>query len=144
MNLIYTDATPEDAKAVLRQEDSAEVRLWGVTDEEALLSSIQSGLSFAAREPSGDLVAVFGFSQTDAQVHPWLLSTPLVERHGKEAVRLARDLMEETRAATDKLVCNWVGKSAYRNRAFLRAVGFTILHTPGSPFDFFYLPPHVS
>lgn len=145
MTLTYLPSTVEDAEGLtLRAEDAAEVALWGEQPGPALVRSIRNSLgAHTVRDSEGQVVAIFGFSETEDALHPWLLSSPLVHRHGREALRVGRDLLDEMRWS-DKLICNWVGKDARRNRAFVKALGFRIVPTPGSPFDFFFLPNHVS
>lgn len=142
MSLTYRQSTLEDAHAlVLRQEDAEEVALWGVDPLEALQESIRdsSHLCLTALDREGRVVAILGVSSAPSLLHPWLLSSELVEQHPIEAVRMARRVAGYLKDY-DQLVCNWVSKAAHKNRAFIVAAGYAILPTPGSPFDLFYLP----
>lgn len=144
MTLTYTPATPADVdELVMRPEDSAEIELWGVEQATAVVESIEdSRQAVTVRDSAGRVVCIYGYSSPTALVHPWMLSSALVAEHPHAALRMGR-WMVDFFANSDKLVCNWVGKEAHRNRAFITALGFVIVPTPGSPFDFFFLPKNV-
>lgn len=144
MSLTYAPSTPDDAyEMVLRAEDAAEVALWGVGPALSLAESISGSTSaHTARDAEGRVVSIFGLARGDGVIHPWMLSSDLVEAHPVTAIRMGRELVKLLHEA-QPLACNWVGKEAHRNRAFIKSLGFVIVPTPGSPFDFFFLPKDV-
>jgi hypothetical protein len=145
MNLSCSPAQPEDALAIrLREEDEHEVSLYGLEDPAAALAaSIDPASSVAVRDPSGALVAIGGVTQPGPnELSPWLLCSALVGLHRREAWSLAKTAVAllQSRANEGFLVHNHIAKDSVQARRFIQRLGFRIVQTPDSPFDFFYLP----
>lgn len=134
-------ARPEDAfELQLREEDSKEVSNgW----REGLAVAILTGEGVAYRDELGTLVALFGVTAFEQEVSPWLLCSPIVQRHQATVWRRAKHLVKQLKqTAAGRLVFNYIPKDSHRNRAFVLALGFRILPSPRDGFDLFYLP-HV-
>ncbi|NCT81910.1 MAG: hypothetical protein GXC94_02090 [Comamonadaceae bacterium] len=131
----------------LRQEDLEELRLYPNSDpERQLLQSIElSAEATTVLDKDGNVITVVGIAEDPSgeRAYPWMLSSALIEKHAKDAVRAGLSLVAAWRLGyPDKLLCNYIGKTSLRNRAFIQRLGFRIVPAPSGDFDFFYLP-HV-
>lgn len=139
---------PEDAREiVLREADANELSLLcGNADAISLLAScIDPQCSMTARDSEGRIVAIWGITSTDKTLSPWLLCSDLIENHKGTVWRLAKHALQTLQGAANRgwLVYNYMAKENRQAREFVQALGFVVLPTPASPFDFFYLPAHV-
>lgn len=130
----------------MRPCDLTEVMLWapGVAPHDALCLSIQGSTKAWTLMDGAEVVAVYGYSVGGGVVHPWLISSEAIARHGRVVMRTARGLLEGLqRDYPGLLVCNYVHTHNGPAKAFLRALGFCITQSPGAApeFDFFFLPP---
>lgn len=123
----------------LREEDAAEVALYGMTPEEGIRSSILDSRMAVAAFDGPELVAFYGYSIRDHTVIPWMLSSDAVGRHGKTAIRVGRALVKSIRSI-GLPVHNWIGKTSHRNRGFVKRLGFRIVPDEHPLFDTFHLP----
>jgi hypothetical protein len=145
MTLSCSPATVEDAFAIrLRKEDEHEVSLYGVAEPRAVIAlGIDPATSVAVRGPSGDLAAIGGVVQVGPnELSPWLLCSDLIGQHPRAAWALARRAAASLQAKANEgcLVYNHIAKDSVQARRFIQRLGFRIVPTPASPFDFFYLP----
>jgi hypothetical protein len=132
-------AKPEDAFELnLRDEDAREVSPgW----REALAITIAAEEAVAYRDREGNLLALYGLCVFSNEASPWLLCSPLVERHKATVWRRAKRLMRALQAHRgDRLIYNFIPKDSHGNRRFVQALGFRILPSPRDGFDLFYLP----
>lgn len=134
-------AVLEDANELqLRPEDAAAVSgRW--RENVALSISRDGGVAFRDRE--GNLIALYGISYFGPTASPWLLCSPLIEKHQATVWRRAKHIVRTIREVSPPglLIFNWIPKDSAGNRAFLLALGFVILPSPRDGFDFFFLPP---
>ncbi len=130
-------AQPGDtAHLQLRPEDATEVSpAWAAKVE----SEIAAGRAVAAWE-GPELVALCGAAPGHDFLSPWLLASPAIEKHSRTVMRHARQFVADLRSDGRALVGNHIGKNAAANRAFVQALGFVIVASPGGSHDFFYLP----
>lgn len=139
-------ATLDHARALkLRACDLQEVNLASPgADPLALLqlAVTTGGPTYAAVEDGGEVVALGGFSASTHMVSPWLLAADSLQRHSKQLMRHARAFLEGMqRDFPGRLVGNYVSRGNEPARAFLEALGATIVPTPGkADFDLFLLP----
>jgi len=141
---------------------TVESHIWELSDTMRLADVIEVGLAregspfqvlsesvactkdaITAVDEEGLVIAIYGCSFGEGYAFPWMLSSPLVQHHGVEAVRLARAFvrswLSEARAKNIPMLCNYVNRENHSARRFIQAMGFTIFQSPGpGPFDFFY------
>jgi hypothetical protein len=141
MTLNVRPAQPRDVFELdLREEDRAEVSEGWRT---RLVEAIRENTAVAYRDRQGRLVGLFGVTESEQALSPWLLCSPLVAKHRRTVVRHARYYVSWLRnAAANRLVFNWIPPHAHANRAFVLALGFVIVPSPRPGWDLFYLP-HV-
>lgn len=90
----------------LRAGDAREVDLAGLTQHEALADGVRRSAWSSAALVDGVPAAMWGLIVPDmlgGVAHPWLLTTPAVERHRKRLVREALKQWGEMRAAFPRL-----------------------------------------
>lgn len=150
MNIKVTRAHPTDAPLlVLRAADRQEVEMWvperdiSNVVEASILNSVDTFTGWDGEQ----VVAIGGWSWAGPdRISPWLLGSDLVALHKKELMRWSHAFIQQLRKAhPDKMLCNHVAKSNRKAQVFLKALGFTIVPTPGlGEFDFFYILPCVN
>jgi len=122
----------------LRPADEAEVRALGERPYEALRTSIARGLWAEAYLVDDEVAAIVGLGLSSfAGGHgvPWLLTSPLVDRHRKTFLRCSRATLARMLAETPLLV-NWVHAENLQAIRWLRWLGFDVSAEPVA------LPPH--
>lgn len=87
-------------------------------------------------------MALGGFSASAHLVSPWLLAADSLQRHSNQLMRHARAFLEGLqRDFPGRLAGNCVSRGNQPARAFLEALGATIVPTPGrADFDLFVFP----
>lgn len=149
MTLRVTKAAPMDAFLMeMRQADLLEVSQWtpGVSPYMTASWSIEQSVDSFTGWDGEAVVAIGGWSWDGPdRISPWLLGSELVSLHKRELMRWSRTFIHQLRTAhPDKMLCNHVAKANRKARVFLKALGFTIVPSPGTgEFDFFYMPPCV-
>lgn len=144
-------AVPEDGYNMpLRKEDYEEALLYngrGVPGGDRLALSIAaSHEAMKAVDEDGNILAIGGIQYLPGRVCPWVMCSPLLNKHRRFAVGFSRAWIRNFTAQLEPgtLVCNYIGKTSRSNRRFVEMLGFTIVPAPAGPFDFFYLQvPHV-
>lgn len=140
--LAVRPAEPEDAFALVpRPEDAAEIQQYGFLNPAvALMDSLELSRSAWAATDAGGLVALFGHSEDDLGVHPWMVCSRAVKRHPRPLLGLSRLAVDGWRSLGVP-VWNYISKQAHTNRRFVEHLGFVIEPLPHHPrFDRFYLP----
>lgn len=140
-----TPAQPADVDALaaaLRPADAAEIAAYGLADaHEALHASLQtSALAWAARV-DGELAAVIGLaplSMMSSTGAPWMMGTPVLEKHHRILVRLTPQYIRRMREITPHLA-NVVHAENATSVRWLQRLGFTLgpvfpLKPTGAPF----------
>lgn len=154
MTINVTRAHLSDAPLlVLRDADRLEVAQWvpecspkrdpAHVIAGAILHSVDAFTGWDGEQ----VVAIGGWSWDGPnRITPWLLGSDLVGNHKRELMRLSRAIIQQLQQAhPDKMLCNHVAKANRKARVFLKALGFTIVPSPGSgEFDFFYILPCVN
>lgn len=134
----------------LRRADREEV--WAsahLSGESALILSLllsAPGLAWAGRI-DGEIAALFGVARPSLlsdEGRPWLLASPLMERHPVPVLRYSQRYLALARAPFTHL-CNYVDARNHVSRRWLAWLGFT-LEPPepygavGLPFHKFHMP----
>jgi hypothetical protein len=139
-HLIGSAARPADAFELdLREEDQAEVSEGWRT---RAANAIEEGNAQTYRDAAGSIVGIFGVTfPLDGVVSPWLLCSPLLAQHRREALRRGRRMIDAIRrAAPDAFVFNHIPKAATSNRRFVQAMGFRVVPSGESGLDLIYFP----
>lgn len=124
-----TEADALELAPLLREADRAEVLALGRDPVEALSVSVgRSAEAWTARDDGGAIICMGGVvpaSLIGPTASPWLLGSPLVERH-------ARTFLRETRRLVDRWSQEWpslrnmVDARYERAHRWLRRIGFTV------------------
>ena len=130
----------------LRPADEAEVRALGERPYEALRTSIVRGLWADAYLVDGEVAAIVGLGLSSflgGHGVPWLLTSPLVDRHRKTFLRCSRATLARMLAETPRLE-NRVHAGNAQTIRWLRWLGFsleTAVKTPprGASFRHFHI-----
>jgi len=129
MTITYRDASQEDAIALaphLRAADRLEVMLAAGDVEAALLASVAApGVSLAAVNERGEVIALFGMSDGPNMGIPWMLASDEVDRHPRHLVAGCRRWVLEM-LPHYQLLLNYVHAENTTAIAWLRHIGFTI------------------
>ena len=152
-DITITPATRQDALALaprLRRADREEV--WasgGLSGESALLVSLlhsAPGLAWAGRI-DGEIAALFGVARPSLlsdEGRPWLLASPLMERHPVAVLRHSQSYLVLARGPFTRL-WNYVDARNHVSRRWLAWLGFTLeppapYGAAGLPFHKFHMP----
>jgi len=140
MKLIIRPATRQDVLRILpliRREDIEEwlMQRSGFSSE-VLAHDLMDGVVFgeawyaeerapAHPEGSGAPVAIGGLCQRGGFLAPWLMATPAIARHGKEALRWGRATLRRWKAVNLPLA-NVVSVKHVRAVRFIKACGYEL------------------
>jgi hypothetical protein len=150
----------------LTLRSTADTDVWFVSENMRIADRIECGLSLPGLsplvallesvrvthntqtlvDPEGEPIAIFGcsFEEDSSRGYPWMLSTPYVKYYPRDILVLARRVTtgwgREAQERGCPLLCNWIYREHDRAKAFVAALGFSILPTPNGEFDFFYAP----
>ncbi|MDR0239101.1 MAG: hypothetical protein LBI88_02580 [Deltaproteobacteria bacterium] len=139
-------ATRADALAIaplIRPEDLEEwIALAPMHQSPGILHSLIHGIDHGEAwyaEENGMPVAIGGLAEHDGIAAPWLMATPAVARHGREALRLGRSALRawKERGLQPANVVSAKHVSAVR---YIRACGYEIVRAfrvDGEPFLIF-------
>jgi len=132
--LIIRPATRQDALRIaplIRREDLEEwIALAPLHKSPSVVRSmirgIESGEAWYAEEEDGTPVAIGGLAEHDGLSAPWLMATPAIARHGREALRQGRRTL---RAWKDRGVplANVVSARHRSAVRYVKACGYEIL-----------------
>jgi hypothetical protein len=115
--------------ARMRREDRLECRRAGVSEEKAVVATLQDSIFRAAVEVDGELVAIFGLS-TQAilsdRATVWLFTTEQFPRHARALVRLTRDAIIPALHGKFSVLENYVDASYTGALRFAEVCGFSI------------------
>ena len=129
---------------VLRKSDEQEAAEWvpGLGPHMALSESIGHSTEAYSALVGDSVVAIYGFTVQDHEVHPWLMCSDQIGEHGRQFLRMARDHIQSlAKQYPGKLVGNYVFKENLQAKRLLSFLGFRWIHSPGlTKFDFFYHP----
>lgn len=112
----------------LRAEDAAEVMIFGLCGEDAIMHSMRGSLLCECLTVDGEPAAVVGIaleSFTGGAGCPWMLTTPAVERYPRAFARLTRTLLARGLLMTDRLE-NVIDARYTRAIRWLEWLGFTV------------------
>lgn len=145
MTFRVVPATQEHALLItLRKSDDQEAREWlpGVAPAIALRASISVSTEAYTAFDGDAVVAIFGVSVHEHEVHPWLMCSDLIGQHSKPFLRIARNEIQSLiRQHPGKLVGNYVYTENLRAKRLLVFLGFRWVNPPGTgKFAFFYHP----
>lgn len=128
--------------ANMRASDRAECEAYGVPVYETIRSSAARSLLCWTGLIDGELAAIIGVTPFDVLGGvgtPWMLGTPVLDRHSRILVRRTPEYIAHMLAAFPHLV-NYVHAKNTTSVRWLRRLGFT-LHEP-EPFGPFGEPFH--
>ena len=129
MTITYRPATAADALALaprLREADRLEVFLAAGDVHAALLASIEApGLSLAATNSGGEVIALFGVSDGPDMGIPWMLASDEIMKHPRHLVDGCRRWVSEM-LPRYRLLVNYVHAENATAIAWLQHIGFTI------------------
>lgn len=117
----------------LRAEDAGELEAAGLVPERGVRASFRSALIRRTAFVDGNLAAMFGMGgiALGDVGHPWLLTTPAIERAPVEFVREARNVVGRMLQLKPVLV-NYVDARYLRACRFVALLGFVL--EPPAPF----------
>lgn len=149
MTVQYLPATTDLLKRFqMRSADVAEVALTcpGVDPLAVVHASVyESDAAACAVAGDGEVLSVFGVSNAPDQANVayiWMLSSEGIHRHGKEALRHGRKVIQWCRRRTPgRLLCNYIHRTNHSARAYITRLGATIVANPAGEFDFFFFQP---
>lgn len=125
----------------LRQADVNEVAAaTGKAPEDALRESIDNSISCFVILHEGEVIAVFGLSEGDGWVTPWMLATDNLVKHKRELLPVSRAVVSEW-SKDHYVLFNHVDSRNTSAILWLRWLGFHVhtdcpltLHDPAIPF----------
>lgn len=113
-----------------RASDVAEV--WALSRnsiENAVTETLMKpGPRWAARQPDGGLVCIFGYSEISvlaATAAPWIIGTDLLNEESRDLIRMTRSVNRDALHHYDQL-WNVVWSENTKSIRYLKACGFTI------------------
>jgi len=130
-------ATPDDARELagsMREQDAREVRATGYEPEAALLTSMRVSAEAWTVRCDDVIMCMWGvvdIDLLDGVATPWLLTSPLVERHQKTFVKLAIKTVNELRLRY-RLLVNTVDARHVMAVRWLRRMGFELGDCPAA------------
>lgn len=129
--LALRPATLADARYVgarLRMEDAAEVLLFGMRAEDAVVQSLRGSLLCECLTVEGEPAAIVGIALeglVGGVGCPWMLTTPAVERYPRAFARLTRSFVTRSLLMTERLE-NVIDARYTRSIRWLQWLGFTV------------------
>lgn len=148
-DVLITPAQIDDAVPLaqhLRESDRTEMRAYGCaqSDEEALRRCVARSLLAWSAYVDGDLACILGvspLSMVGGVGSPWMMGTPVLDRHSRILVRMTPEYIGRMLKAFPHLV-NFVHAGNRTSVRWLRRLGFTLHEaTPygalGEPFHKF-------
>lgn len=130
-DILIRQTHPRDIGALaacLRDSDRAELAAVGFDDPlPAIHGSVQvSTLCWTAMTEGGHVICIFGVSPYEGQTgSPWMLGTPLLDRHARVLVRVTRSYIDRMIQVYPHLL-NFVHADNHTSVRWLRRLGFTL------------------
>jgi len=135
MKLIIRTATIQDAlriAPIIRREDLEE---WiasaplhaSPSIAASLVLGTEKGEAWYAEEENGTPVAIGGLCVRNGFAAPWLMATPAIARHSKEALRWGRATLRRWRSSHGLRPANVVSARHVGAVRFIKACGYDIL-----------------